>query len=174
LFTVSDLKTLRQFAKTGEGQLRIPSHKRTDTREDFLPLPPIAKQLVTDRLEDIDFLIDHHSDETPVFHTEEQKKVLRRDVLNRNLNKILKEASRQLNKKLQTHSFRIGLITKPAAHPIRRRPSITEDYGSDAAQHIIGHANVATTSLYARRHIRQRDISRMLNSALKPKNTTLS
>lgn len=162
LFTVSDLKTLRQFAKTGEGQLRIPSHKRTDTREDFLPLPPIAKQLVTDRLEDIDFLIDHHSDETPVFHTEEQKKVLRRDVLNRNINEILKEASRQLNKKLQTHSFRIGLIT-----------SITEDYGSDAAQHIIGHANVATTSLYARRHIRQRDISRMLNSALKPKNTVL-
>lgn len=68
------------------------------------------------------------------------EKVLARQTLTQELNKILKHVSKITHKNLSTHSFRINLTT-----------ALIEAVGIEAASKAIGHNDIRTTEMYNRR-----------------------
>lgn len=151
---VIDLKDLRHFAQTGEGELRIPAPTRGTAPERRLLLPSVARDLVVARLDDLQELIGDLPDEEPAFRESVAGGICRWDLFKQELNRILKEAGRELNKQLTTHSFRMGLLH-----------SIVESSGADIAQHVAGHTHVGAIEVYGRRPIRMNEIKSSLKKA---------
>ena len=137
--TVMDLKLLRDFAQTGEGELRMPAPTRGRVSEYMLPLPPVAKDLVVARLDDLQELIGDFPDEEPAFRESVRGRICRQDIFTRELNCILKEVGQELKKPLTTHSFRIGLIHSAA-----------NVAGTDIAKYIAGHTHTKPSEPFSR------------------------
>lgn len=159
LMTVHDLKSLMNFADTGQGTLRVPGVNNRHELKDTIILPPTAQPLVASRRDDLSLLIASQADDQNAFRRFYRGKYVtqRRDLFTKELNRILGVVGIKSNKRLTTHSFRIGIIT-----------SVIKRYGIDAAQHLAGHRNVVATSAYSKRRLRDQDITRMLNNVLNP------
>jgi site-specific recombinase XerD len=71
--------------------------------------------------------------------SENKSKSITRGLLNKDLNRILKEVSKSTHKNLKTHSFRINLTT-----------SLIQAVGIHDASKVIGHKDIRTTERYNR------------------------
>jgi integrase/recombinase XerD len=104
--------------------------------------------------EEIALLTNGKQEEDPVITPEGSKDPIGRVNLNKQINKILKETGKILNKKLSSHSFRIGLTI-----------SIIKTSGLNAAQAFIGHANIATTNVYNKYVLKKNQMLQVANKA---------
>ena len=108
--------------------------------------------LILERKADIEVLCQGKEGNDLVIAAKGKRKVLHSAQLTEKLNKVLRHASKTVRKNLKTHTFRIGLTT-----------SIIEVDGIEAAQRVIGHANLATTAVYNRTQYKEKDFLRVMS-----------
>ena len=110
--------------------------------------------LILERKDDIETICQGKQGNDRVITAKGKGKPLHTSNLDEKLNQILEVASKVLKKHLRTHSFRIGLTT-----------SIIEVGGVEAAQKVIGHANLTTTAVYNRMNSKEKDFLRLMKKA---------
>ena len=125
--------------------------KSRQTRHLTLNINKSIYALILQRRDDIETSCQGKQGNDRVITGKGKDKPLHTSNLDAKLNQILQVASKALKKHLRTHSFRIGLTT-----------SIIEVAGVEAAQKVIGHANLSTTAVYNRMSYKEKDFSQLM------------
>ena len=152
---VSNLRELRAThlrSLLSGNSLSIPQIKSGGTLTH--PIPREYVPLVSRRTEDINvLLVGRENSDYVITGEQNSNQQLNRVNLTSRLNALLKAVGQLEGRILTSHSFRIGLTT-----------SIIERFGIDAARQILGHSNIATTSVYSRYTLSPSSIKRILSA----------
>lgn len=125
--------------------------KSRETRHLTITVNESVYALIIERRNDIEAICQGKEGNDLVITPKGKKQTLDPSNLDKKLNHILKQTSKVLKKNLKTHTFRIGLTT-----------SLIEVAGIEAAQKVIGHANLTTTAVYNRAQYKEKDFKRLM------------
>ena len=134
----------------------ISAIKTRETKHLTITVNKAVHALILERQADIASICQGKQENLLVITPKGKKESLFASNLDRKLNQVLKGTCKVVKKNLKTHSFRIEITT-----------SLIEVGGIEAAQKIIGHANLTTTAVYNRTHYKENLFLRLMSKAEK-------
>lgn len=139
-FTVNHLETMRNG-----GILVVPAIKSKGGQLVQWPITPLARQFARNLEPEINLLLQGKTGDQYVFTAQGKAMPLHKINFIKRINGLLKVVSATKKKKVSSHSFRIGKAT-----------ALIDVAGIEIAQKLLGHKNIATTAIYNRNFLSEK------------------